>query len=94
MKPNLTSVDEDYIPKPEGDENLERRGNGDNGGSGMGRRMTALENRAHAIENRLTAVEAHMQHLATKEDLEKVKNSIWLAISVIMGIAVAIIKFV
>ena len=92
MNGKLTLVGKDYSPETERD--AERFGNGGNGGSGMDRRMTALENRAHAIENHLAAVEAHMQHLATKEDLEKVKNSIWLAISVIVGIAVAIMKFV
>ena len=86
----LTSVDDHYTPEPE--EDAERYGGGGNGGSGMGHRMTALENRMGAVENRLTAVEARMEHLATKEDLEKAKNSIWLAISMIVGIAVAIIK--
>ena len=86
MNSKLTLVDKDYSPDTEGD--AERFGNGGNGGSGMDRRMGA-------IENRLTAVEVRMQYLATKEDLEKVKNSIlktiWTAVSVIVSIAVAIL---
>ena len=96
MNRNLTSVDENYSPEPE--EDVDRYGNGGNGGSGMGRRLTALENRAHAIENRLTAVEVHMQYLATKEDVERVKNSIsktiWIVAGVIVSIVLAIIKLV
>lgn len=108
----LTPVDDNYSPEPEAGE--ERYGNGGNGGSGMGHRMTALENRMGSVENRmstletrigtvenrLTAVEVRMEGLVTKEDLEKVKNSIWLAASVtvsfvivIMSFMVAIIKF-
>ncbi len=54
--------------------------------------MTYSESRTSAVENRRTAVEGRMEHLATKEDLEKFKKSIWLAVFIIMSIAVAIIK--
>ena len=50
----------------------------------MGRRMGV-------IENRLTKVEVRMQYLATKEDLEKVKNSILKTIWTVVSIAVAIL---
>lgn len=56
--------------------------------------MTYSESRESAVENRRTAAEVRMEHLATKEDLEKFKHSIWLAISIIVGIAVVIIKYV
>ena len=60
--------------------------------------MTYSESRTNAVENRLTAVEVRMERLATKEDVEKVKNTIWqavwLAVSVIVGIAVFVIKYV
>ena len=105
----LTPVDDNYSPEPEAGE--ERYGNGGNGGSGMGHRMTALENRMGSVENRmstletrigtvenrLTAVEVRMESLATKEDLEKARNSIWqavwLATSVIVAAMVVVIKF-
>ena len=54
--------------------------------------MTYSESRTNAVENRLTAAGVRMESLATKEDLEKFKNSIRLAIFIIVGIAVAIIK--
>ena len=87
MNGKLTLVDKDYSPETE--EDAERFGNGGNGGSGMDRRMGA-------IENRPTAVEVRMENLATKEDLEKVKNSvwqaIWTAVSVIVGIITVIVS--
>ena len=60
--------------------------------------MTYSESRTNAVENRRTAVEVRTESLATKEDLEKFKNSIcrtvWLATSAIVGIAVFVIKYV
>lgn len=59
--------------------------------------MTHSESRASAAEDPLTAAEARMERLVTKEDLEKFTHSIcktiWLAVSVIVGIAVFIIKY-
>ncbi len=42
--------------------------------------MADLDNRVSAIETRVTRIEALLEHVATREDIEKAKNSIlrWL----------------
>ena len=54
---------------------IKRQGNSGNGGNG------------HDLHGRVSALEAHLQHLATKNDITNLK--VWILGGVLGGIAIA-----
>ena len=60
------------VPDPPG---ADRGGSGSSSGSGSG------------FESRLTRLETHLQYLATKEDLQKLK--VWWLVGIITGMGLA-----
>ena len=66
----------------------QKAGPGGGGGDGVNARLRAVEERLVSVDKRLVRLETRMENMATKEDIEKLKN--WVLIGALSGFVAAI----